>query len=293
MTLLDGQYRFGGLTIGEGTAYGIRSITGLEDLEVRSGDRELPRGHGSIPGPHFASAKDIVVDLVVRSDGTPSTLASRLATFRAAYAVNDSPSALTWKRPGMPERQVDVTVIGRQHAESFETVDRVAFPKVALTAADPRIYSTVEHSTALDPYDPGGGAIEYVLDYDVDWPAGIAGDGVANNAGSHNAYPVLKFYGPTDAGTLTSVTLRNMTTGQLLTVTTPITTGQILTVDNLAHITGSGGQVVGLDGASRYGDWEQPREPFVLTPGDNLLRYEIEGTTTATECALLWRDTWL
>ena len=296
MTLPDGQYQYGSFLFGTGTNFGIRSIDGLENMTVRSGDRELPRGHGSVPGPHYVAAKDPVFELVVRNGGSAATLAARLAELREAFQV-DSDAAhrpLTWKRPGMPERVAYLAPIAVAHAESFETVDRVAFPRVALTAADPRIYSSVVRTVALNPYDPGGGGIDYSWEtYPQDWPAGTPGDGVANNAGNSNAYPTLKFYGPTDAGTLTSVSVRNMTTGQLLTVTTAITTGQILQVDNLAHVTGSGAQVVGLDGSSRYGDWQQPREPFVLVPGDNVVRYETVGTTAETQCALVWRDTWL
>jgi hypothetical protein len=290
MTLLDGQYQFNGLTLGVGTHYGIRRIEGLEDVSARTNDKELPRGHGSVPGPHYVAAKDPVVDLVIRANGNPVALAERLDRLRRAFDITDgTPRPLAWKRPGHPVRRVLVSPVLVQHAEEFETVDRVAFPRIALTAADPRIYSEEAHTLTISTFDPAGSGDDYHGEYPKDFPDTVGGEGVAFNAGSSNAYPLLRFYGP-NAGTITTVTLRNLTTGQSLNVVTDIGPGQILTVDNLAHVTGAGTQVVGLNGVNRYGDWQQPRVPFVLPPGDSIVRYEADATT---DCVLLWRDTWM
>jgi hypothetical protein len=290
MSLLDGQYLFRGLLFGNGTPFGVRSVEGLEDLAVRAADRELPRGHGSVTGPHYAAAKNVVLELKVA--GEPETVRERLAELREAFTVTGSPEALSWLRAGRPERLVNVSPLQFVAPETPETL-RLVFPKVALTAADPRIYSAERHQLVVSRYDPAGGSVEYPVDYPKDFPAGGAASGVVFNAGASDAYPLLRFYGPKDGGTLTSVTLRNTTTGQALTVATSIGPGQILTVDNTAHVTGAGTPVVSLDGASRYGSWRQPRVPFSLPPGESTLRYETEGTTADTECVVTWRDTWI
>lgn len=290
MTLLDGQYQYGSLLLGVGSPYGIRRIEGLEDLNVRSSDRTLPRNHGSVPGPHYASAKDVIVELVVKNSGDPETLAERLADLRAAFKIQATPKLLKWKRPGRVERQINVAPIQVQHVDEYAFVDRVAFPRIALTAADPRIYSTELHQATLSVYDPTGPGLDYPIDYPAEFPAPATGV-LIHNSGSADAYPLVRFYGPS-SGTTDEVLLRNVTTGQVQEVVTPIAPGQVLTVDNEAHVTGSGEQVVGLDGSTRYGSWSQPRTPLRLPPGDSLLRYEVVGETT-TLCVVTWRDTWI
>jgi hypothetical protein len=290
MALADGQYQYRDLVFGAGTRFGIRSIEGLEDMEVRDGDVELPRGHGSVPAPHYVDAKQPVIQFVVRDEG--GTLADDLAALRAAFTVVEEAEALdlTWKRAGRVELLAHARPIAVVHAESHPTVDQVAFPKVALKLADPRIYSSELHQVTLPVYDPDGPGLDYPVDFPKDFPAPAAGV-VVHNAGSSDAYPLVRFFGPT-SGTTTAVLLRNTTTGQVQEVVTPVEVGQVLTVDNEAHATGSGRQVVGLDGSTRYGDWSQPRVPFKLPPGDSLLRYEVTGATT-TLCVLTWRDTWI
>jgi hypothetical protein len=298
MTIEANQFAFRGLVLGADTPYFIQSLTGLEDLTARVADRELPRGHGSVPGPHYAAAKDVILDVTVVADGDPSIvnpalLMQRVAELRTAFSVSPTPLPLLWARPGMPDRLIYVAPTQVSRTETVGDRGIFAFLKIALTAADPRIYSSERHQVVVSRYDPAGGSVDYPADYPKDFPAGGATSGVVFNAGASDAYPLLRFYGPKDGGTLTSVTLRNTTTGQALTVATSIGPGQILTVDNAAHVTGAGTPVVSLDGASRYGSWQQPRVPFSLPPGESTLRYETEGTTADTECVVTWRDTWI
>lgn len=59
-----------------------------------------------------------------------------------------------------------------------------------------------------------------------------------------------------------------------------------------ALVKGTAATIVSLDGATRYNDWQLPREEFGLTPGDNVLRFEVDGTSTDAKCSLSWFDTW-
>lgn len=292
MTLLDGQYLYGGLLMGQDTPYGIRRIEGLEDLTVRSSDRLLPRGHGAVPGAHFAAPKDILFEFVVKSGGSPALLADRITALRDAFQVERAPLPLSWKRIGQPERLINVAPLHVQHTEEVQTVDRVAFPRLALTAADPRIYSVQQYQALTSTFSASGLAIDYPFDYALDFPAG-AGDGVVSNRGNENAYPVIQCFGPTDGGTITGVTIRNLTTGQEQSIQTPIAAGQVLIIDNLAFVTGTGEQVVHISGSSRYGSWVQPRVPFAIPPGSSSIRYETTGSSASSVCVLTWRDTWL
>lgn len=280
-----GQYTYRGLTFGRGTTLEVAAVDGLEGAVMRIADQELPRGHGSVPGPHYVDARTPVVEFVSLG-GTPDRepLHRVLAD---AFAVQQVSSPLEWKADGYPARMV--------YARPVQLVlprDLTSNPKVALTCADPRIYGADLHTLNVPRYTVAGGGLDYPGDYPKNFAAGLVVDAVATNAGAADAYPVLRFYGPTDGGTVTGVTMRNLTTGQVLTVTTPVTSGQILTVDNLARVTGSGDLVVSLDGTSRYGSWVQPRTPFALIPGDNLLRFESAGSSTAVQAVATWRDTW-
>jgi hypothetical protein len=164
---------------------------------------------------------------------------------------------------------------------------------VALTCADPRIYSAELHTELVPVFSPSGGGADYPVDGDKDFTSGTSAEVVVSNAGAADAWPTLRFHGPRDGGTLTAVELTNRTTGTVLGIVTAVGAGQVLTVDMRALVTGNGDLVVGIDGSSRYGSWQQPRTPFALAPGDNVLRLEVTGTTQDAPCIVTWRDTWL
>lgn len=287
MALADGQYSYRGLTFGAGTSHPVRRVEGLEGFAARVGDRDLPRGHGAVRGKHLLSARLPLLTLRVTRP-----IESGWETIREAFPISeDEDHELAWKREGMPERLLRCSVIDLPRSEQVPEGVAVQWANVALRAADPRIYSTERRQLALTPHDGSGGGIDYTVDYPKDFPAGVSVDGTAHNAGKADAYPLVRFFGPT-SGTATSVTVLNRTTGQELTVNTDIAAGQTLTFDGTAFVTASGGQVLHISGASRYGDWAQPREPLALVPADNVLRFTATGTTAGMLAVLDWRDTW-
>jgi hypothetical protein len=287
VTLLDGQLSYNGLTFGMYTDYLVTLATDLEGVSIRSGDRELPRGHGSVPGPHFAVARQPVLDIAV--GGTTAQMDALVQDLADTFAPQSVPLPLVWKRPDIPERVVYARPL--QFAPPRSAGLRRL--KVALTCADPRIYSNTTRTVSVPRYTASGGGIEWPVDWPLDFSAGVSLDATATNAGAADAYPTVRFFGPTDGGTVTSVTLTNVTTGESITIATTITAGQTLTFDGRAFITGSGDLVVGLDGASRYGSWTQPRVPLRIPPGDSLLRFTTAGTSTAVACVLSYQDVWL
>lgn len=288
MTLTDGQYAYRGLTFGSGTEHLVTSAEGLEGLDIRSGDQLLPRGHGAVPGSKFAAPKQPVLSFA--HTGTVEQLDVLWQTLADTFAVQETPAPLTWKRAGQVERLMYVAPLMTAPDLHRAGVRR---PKVALAAADPRIYSSELHDTALTLYSASGGGFELPTELPWDFSAGLSLDTVVANAGTAEAWPTVRVFGPTDGGTLTAFTVQNLSTGQSLTVTTPIAAGQVLTFDGTAWKTGSGAQVVGLDGASRYGSWEPPRVPLGLVPGDNVIRLTTVGTSTAVLAIVSHRHTWL
>lgn len=197
---------------------------------------------------------------------------------------------LKFKRPGQPERLINCRPVQLVRSEAFLKFNRVGFPPVVLRAVDPRIYSSEVRSGTAAVYATTGGGTDFAVDFDADFAGGSQTELVVQNDGTADAYPLVRFYG-SSTGSVDGVTLTNTTTGQVLDVSAAIAAGQILTADMEAAATGANRLVVSLDGASRYGDWELPREAFALAPGSNTLRFEVTGTADDAVCNLTWRDT--
>lgn len=286
MSREDYQMEFNGLVFGLGTEVGIESITGFDDFSMSMGDSGMPRGWGDVPGLHVASAREVTIELTSASDE---------ALWAAMDAFQPTPAAipLYLKLPTFGDRMVYARAIGR-------VVPRnpvAKFKKMAtvrLKLADPRVYSAEEYGEAVPIYDPSGGGEEYPVEFPIEFVGAGSGQKIITNAGNANAYPAVRFYGPT-TGTVTGVVLTNVTTGKTLEIGTTILTDQILAAYMRRLVTVDPGDepYISLDGSTRYGDWALPREPFYLAPGDNLLRFTLTGTSTDAICVINHRDTWL
>lgn len=283
-------YAYRGLAFGRDTDYplALPMIPGLEGFASRVGDREVPRGHGSVPGKHYTTGRPMTVPFVVARD-TRDLLESAIAELREVFVpAEDDSDPLTFVADGQPERLVYCRPTAFERGDT--RLGRQAAPVVSLVAADPRIYSVAERMVSVGLFSAGGGGLNYPLDYPKNFAAGAAIEGVATNAGAADAHPVIRFYAI--VGTATSVALTNITTGDSVTITTPITPGQVLTVDLQALAVRSGEQIVGLDGVSRYGSWQHPRSGLTIPPGDSVLRFTAVGATDAI-AVVTYRDTWL
>lgn len=292
MTVLaDGQASYRGLLLGAGTAFGLRSVEGLEGVDVRFPNRPIPRGAGSIPASSYANDRTPIIEFVVhRVDGV--TLAERLRQLHDVLTPIDTPAAFEWKWEGAPQRRVMAVPHIVPAQKQARIADIVAYPKVSLWCPDPRIYGADMHSQLVPLYSTGGGGLDYPVDYPKEYTSGPSTDVVVTNAGNDDAWPLVRFSGPT-VGTVTGVTIRNVTIGEQVEITTTLTTGQILTFDGEAYVTRAPRQIVAVDGTERYDDWELPHRPLRLPPGESQLRFEITGTSTDAQCLVSWSDTWI
>ncbi len=297
MPLLDEQFSYRGLVFGEGAEVFVNRAEGFEGFEARTSDSDQPRGDGGIRGLDYVAPKTIAFELVVAEleDLDGSVYEGLWSQVRTAFRPSrelDHP--LAFKRPGTPERFIRCRPVQLVRSEQFLRFNRYGFPPVVLRAVDPRIYSSALQSGNVPVYSATGGGVDFEIDFDTDFvtTAGSAIEFVAQNDGTSEAYPLIRFYGSA-TGSVNGVTLINTTTGQELVIATAVTSGQILTGDMEAAVTGSDQLVISLDGASRYGDWALPREPFALAPGSNTLRFEVDGTATDVVCNLTWRHTWM
>lgn len=286
MSLTAKQRQFGSLLMGAGSNVKIVGEEGLEGNEVRDGDRPQPRGDGDIPGFHRAASKVVTLDLIARGDDPDATTAAVLAAFQ--------PSGLT---------QFQYRFLNRRGVESFvwarplraeirrtnETEHSRYRPiRAQLKVADPRIYSVELHNVLLPVFSASGGGFDLEANLPINMTGATQQTATARNAGSRDAYPIITVQ--VNSGTLTEVEITNLTNGDSVVVTTNVTSGQQLTVDFDALIRATGGPVVHIAGSSRYGAWNLPRDPFRLSPGDNIIRLEATGSTDVTT-VLRWRDT--
>jgi hypothetical protein len=291
--LADYTFNYNGLTFGDGTGYYVDHHEGLEGFDTRISDSDQPRGDGGIRGLDYVAPRTVAFTVAL-GETSDTSYEARWAALRAAFLPSRSADqALTFKRPGMVERFVNCRAIQLTRVEQYLSFDQVGHPPLVLRAVDPRIYSSTQYSANATVFATLGGGMDWPV---VNWPIDLTG-GLQNllsvtNNGTAEAYPLIRFYGPT-VGTCTGVTLTNITNGSVLAISTTVTTGQILTADMTAFVTGANSSVIDLSGSSRYGSWTVPRTPFSISPGNNTLKFQVTGTSTDCICNLTWRDTWM
>lgn len=289
MTLLDRQRSFRGVIFGgPGVPYRIVSESGLEDRATRNGDRPIPREDGSIPGLDVADSRMVVLRLRVM--GSAAEVEQHLAALEAVTAPSRSQQfQYRFKSPGRPERFVWARPdrFGRPRTVDTEGAGLVEC-QLGLRLADPRIYSVAQFSTTVPVFNAGGGGAAFPGEFPFTMSVSVPDLAVLVNAGSRDAYPLLQFQH--ESGTVSGVTLTNLTTGVVFESSASIVDGQTLTADMDALVRATGSSVVHIGGSSRYGTWALPRDPFYLAPGSNTLRFEVSGGGEAT-CLVSWRST--
>jgi hypothetical protein len=291
--LADYTFNYNGLTFGDGTGYYVDHHEGLEGFDVRTSDSDQPRNDGGIRGLDYVAPRTIAFTLAL-GETADTDFETRWSTLRSAFLPSRSLDLpLTFKRPGMAERYVNCRPIQLTRVQEYLQFDQVGHPPLVLRAVDPRIYSSVQYSANATVFASTGGGMDWpVANWPVDLTGGLQNFLSATNNGTAEAYPLIRFYGPT-VGTCTGVTLTNLTNGSVLAIAATITSGQILTADMAAAVTGANTLVIDLGGSSRYGSWTVPRAPFSLSPGNNTLKFQVTGTSTDCIANVTWRDTWM
>jgi hypothetical protein len=297
---VDYQLEYRGLLMGANTDYHVTKIDGLEDDSVRVADSAIPRAGGDIPGLHVANSRDVVITVFVKGEKDSQDQRDKVQALVDAFQHSDDQHKFLWQEPGFADRRyVWARAIGRASSRDPRYPFLPGFT-LRLKLADPRTYRETQDQDTLIVYSATGGGLDYDIGvgaagFTKDYTVDPASETVMTNNGNAPAWPLIRFYGPT-VGTVTEVTLTNVTTGGELVLGTTILTGQILTADMYSIITvaPSALHVIRLGTTNKYTDWAQPREPFYIAPGDNTLRFEVSaGTSTDATCVITFNDTWL
>lgn len=275
----DYQYRLGGwsgLTIGVDTPYRVEGHDGLEGWDIRTSDTELPRGDGAVRGVDLQSAREMLFR-VNTSSLDPAEVEEALDTlYRALVPQRDDDWELIWRHPGRALRMMRVRPINLVRELNARQMI-LANQEFALRAADPRHYSAFVR-TEIIPNTPASGA---------EVPIAVI------NEGNGFAYPLVRIDGPPPgADPLTRIEVRNATIDSSFVVTATLPPRSTLLGDMEARATGAARSVVTIDGASKYGAWAHPREPFRLAPGANDITLLTQPAGAAVSAVLTYRDTW-
>lgn len=287
---LDYTVIYNGLTIGNGTNVQIMKLTGVEDLpDLRTSDVDLGFADGEIAGQDWANGRDVAIDFLILDTPGAGDFFSTIAAVKAAFVKALTESTLLLQLPGRASR----SIVCRPRRRSIPVSDDYQFHygagSVEFHATDPRIYDTVPLSWSLPVFVAGTAGVKLSLGAGADLGhkmtlgagadigvkmSGISGAGLVNasNAGTVATYPQIVFSAP--AG-MSSWTVTNQTTGQVMTINQTLNPGESLIADMMVAATGKPGLPISIGGVSRYGSWQSPRTPFALVPGLNVLRFDV------------------
>lgn len=271
------QYRlggWGGLLIGHDTDYRVEEITGLEGWDLRSSDVDLPRGDGALRGIDLQTARQAVFKL--NFNGTQAEIEDALdVLYRTLIPQRDSDWEMIYRHPGRPLRKIKFRPVTLSREMSIEQL-LVHNQTFTLRAADPRHYSAIEHNIT----------VPVTVDYDSPDTLGVL------NLGNAPAYPTITMTMPTSGPLITRVELVNSTADSVFDVRAVMTNRSVLVGDMSARATGAPVSIVTVDGQSKYGAWQFPRETFRLNPGSNDIYLRTEPQNQPVSCVLTYNDTW-
>lgn len=273
------QGHWNGLTFGENTEYHLGAMENLLAYESRVSDTPIPQGDGDMVIGRWAAGRVVTLPFTVLGDaGHDEAQHVWLAAFDA-----DDPYAedwLVWRdhfgahlaRGRVVRRRVEQTPMAAR--------TRAAPAIVELKLADPRIYDgDAGVQTAFVPFGTGDqGGFNLPADLPLDMAAADPGTVVVANSGNTAVAPLIRISNPVGAGSdVTELELFNITTGVTFHIITDIVEGQELTVDMDALIRRAPGPHVHIDGTSRYGGWQHPRQTWTLARGNNVIDADHTG----------------
>jgi hypothetical protein len=278
------QYRVGsgvGMLIGSGTQYLVKSVDGLNGWSIRTSDAELPRGDGSIRGIDLESSRTIMFEMNVGKNREEiELLLDRL--YRALVPQRDEDWELHWRHPTAVSKMMRVRPIELPNKRD-NTGLLYKQQSFVLRAADPRHYSSATKRIII-PNTPVNALTPTTIN--------------VTNEGNISAYPVITIDGPTSGPPVSRVQITNHSSQVIFDVQLTLSKDSQLVGDMHSYIVGSGRSVITLDGQSRYGAWELPRDPFRIDAdptgqsGYNVLSMQTVPAGAPIKCSLEYRDTW-
>jgi phage-related protein len=276
-----GRIQWDGLLFGPGSPYHVTTIVGLDDMpDVRAEDVERPGQHGDYTGPDFTAARTIQLGLSLIGD-SPDHLRELVLALRAATQPQASPAPLAFL-------DQDTLIYGKIRRRSIpydaEYLWRTGTAAIEVYCADPYLYGLDERSDSTTAYSPAAGRTYPMVHPRTYGSAGESGRITALNAGSSDAYPVLRIDGP-----VANPSIEQVTTGQSLVIDATLQLGEYLLIDTRTR-------AVLYQGTSPRRSWVRAGSTWpLLLPGENEIAYRGGpvggGAGTPSLLTVTWRDT--
>lgn len=271
-SLLLGRHRESGAV----TPYRLVALTGWEETPgIDSGTVPRSGSHGAWPGRLLAQPRSITAEL--RVDAPRNGMGPVLTALNAATSpVADAEVPLVIQTDGRGPLLVNARVL-RRHVPVGKTyrVGVVADAAIQWEATDPRRYELAEHAaqTALPQPEDGLDWEPDGLAWPLDWGnATSTGNMSVNNRGDAPTHPVIDLQGP-----VTTPSLTNLATGDVLEYDITLGAADVLTIDTWAGTVLLNGTVSRLYTASLR---SVPEAEFVLPPGPTTLAFRQSGAST-------------
>jgi hypothetical protein len=281
----DYQYRLGGYSgflVGSGTVYKVEGTDGLNGWNVRTSDSDIPRGDGSLRGIDLESAREFTMRINVgRNRDEIELFLDRL--YRALVPRRDEDYEMIWRHPTQPPKMMRIRPISLPRLRNSVTNQSYANQSITFRASDPRHYSAVVNRVEL-----------------LNTPANALTPTELNvsNIGNVDAYPVITIQGPDTNIPVTNIQINNKSTLGAFNLQLVLPRGSTMIADMEARVTGAQRSVITLDGEPRYGAWQLPREPFVISSdptglgGFNVLTMETVPAGAPVKAVIEYRHTW-
>ena len=270
------------LTIGDGGDFGLRALD-LGFPQVRAVVSPRPAADGVIDETTYIGSRLITADIILypgtweREQALRAFLSPR---YRSSMAITppDGPELVTTVRGAALSAPVvledltgGVKRINAQWTAPFGILESAAMNTVVVAAA----------GTVL------AAGRTYDLQFDRDYPAADpSGSSTVTNAGTAEAYPVLKVHGP-----CTAPAIAHTTSGRVLSFPTlTINEGDFLEIDTRNKTIRYNANA----DDSRYGALDFAISSWwSLSPGLQRIRFIPETFTAPSQVQVTWRDAWI
>lgn len=288
------QGLWNGLTFGEGTNYLLTAeLAGLLAYESRLADSPIPQGEGDFSFSRYAASRFVSLPFIISGVPLSATLEDRVQTWLRSFGVAGTYGQGWLVFKGVSKAYMWRCRVARRRASiSPESLKTGAVSAVAeLKLADPRIYNALTRPGGVVPVGAAsGGGFDLDTDLPIDMTGTTGGSLTANNGGTSTAWPVLQISNDAGAGSdITEAVVTNVTAGIIFTIETAIAAGKTLVVNFDKLQRRAPAPHISIDGVSRYGDWQHPREPLPILAGSNSFTADITGGTPTVR--LDWYDT--
>lgn len=262
----------------------VTEVVGLDNSPFRETFRDHEGVDGGFLDAEFEKGRDVLITGVIYSP--TGLLETYLDQLKRNYAPRTSNNRLYFFTPGVGVRFINCKSRGMRY--DWEQSRRTGTMKVqfGLYAEDPRIYSYPSLATSLGwtagPVEGFGFNYGFNFGFGVA-PATLYDQVHAYNDGNRAAPVIITITGPG----INPRVLNDTNGGEVLTGLT-LLNGDTLTLDMLNHLAILNG-TANRRNAVLVDNW------FLLEPGDNVVRFQLEGgggTVGVTSMALSWNGAW-